>query len=194
MDLAALDRYGWSGHSVIMEKGALEGQATEEVLSLFAKGKRDARRRYRLFVADGISLGKREDLGGGRRMSTALLEERGEESYDERILGSGEFVDELRMRRELESKFPLRLEIKDIVAKVCRHFGIDPEELRLKTRTALIADARSVICYLAVRQAGHSGVEVGRQVNLRRAGVSVSASRGEQMVKDNPELLAIIDK
>lgn len=42
--------------------------------------------------------------------------------------------------------------------------------------------------------AGHSGVEVGRQVNLGRSGVSVAASRGEEMVKNAPALLALIDK
>lgn len=70
------------------------------------------------------------------------------------------------------------MEIKDIVSRVCSHFGIDPEELHWKTRRAEIADARGVICFLAVRHAGHSGVEVGGQVNLGRSGVSVAASRG----------------
>jgi len=193
-DLDDLDNYDWSGHSAVMGKGTLAGQVTDEVLALFSKGKRESKRRYRLFVADGVALGKREDLGGGRRMATTLSEERGEASYDARIIGSGEFIDELRLRRELNAKFPLAMEIKDIVAKVCHHFGIDPEELRLKTRRAGIADARGVICYLAARQAGHNGVEVGRQVNLLRSGVSVAASRGEQMVNNDPALLAIMDK
>ncbi len=193
-DLAALDRYAWSGHSVIMGKAALEWQVIDEILSLFSKGKREARRRYRLFVADGVVLGKRNDLGGGRRMSRELKGERGEEPYDERVLGSGKFVEELRGRRELELKFPKSMEIEEIVAKVCRHFGVDPQELRLNVRAARIVNARSVICYLAVRQGGHSGVEAGRYVNLRRAGVSVAAGRGEKMVKDAPVLLSLIDK
>jgi len=193
-NLAALDRYAWSGHSVIIGKHVLEGQVVDEVLSLFAKGKREATRQYMLFVADGVALGKRAELGGGRRMSRDLLEELGEEPYDDRILGSGEFVEELRQRREPEAKFPRAMEIKDIVANVCRYFEIDPAELHFNSRAARIADVRSVICYLAVRKVGHSGVEVGKQMNLRRAGVSVAASRGEEKVKKDPELLALIDK
>ena len=190
-DLAALDCYPWSGHSVIMGKVTLEGQIVEEVLVIFSKRKLEAKKRYRLFVADGVALGKRDDLGGGRRMSR---EERGEEPYDERILGSGEFVEKLRGRRELESKFSRSMEIEEIVTKVCHHFGIDPQELRLKTRAARIVDARSVICHLAVRQIGHSGVEVGRHVNLRRAGVSIAASRGEKIVNNDPALVELIGK
>jgi putative transposase len=193
-DLAALDRYPWSGHSVIMGEAALEGQVNYEVLSLFSKGKREARKQYQRFVTDGVALGKRDKLGGGRRLSKELLRERGEEAYDERVLGSGEFIEGLRVRRELESKIPQYMEIKEIVSKVCSHFGIDPQELRLNARRARIVDARSVICYLAVRQVGYSGVEVGRHVNLRRAGVSVAAGRGEKMVNGDSALAALIDK
>ncbi|NTV14164.1 MAG: transposase [Desulfobulbaceae bacterium] len=193
-NLDSLDLYDWSGHSVVMGKGVMEGQVTDEILNLFAKGKRESRKRYRLFVADGAALGKREDLGSARKRPAVILEERCEDSFDARILGSGKFVDELRLQRNLKTKLPLSLGINEIVARVCRHFGIDAKELRLKTRAVRIADARDVICYLAVRQAGHSGVEVGREVNLRRAGVSVAASRGGEIVKNDPALLMLINK
>lgn len=193
-DLTALDSYAWSGHSVIMGKNVMEGQDADMILSLFSKNKSVARRQYRQFIVDGIPLGKREEFGSGRKMTKKLLEERGEGPYDQRVLGSGEFIEELRMRRELEAKFTYPLEIKEIVVKVCRCFDITPEELKLKSRAVKIVAARSVICYLAVRRLGHSGVEVGRHVNLARAGVSVAATRGESIVRENQALLALIDK
>lgn len=193
-DLVALDCYSWSGHAVIMEKTTVEGQAVDEVLSLFSKGKREARKRYRLFVADGVSLGKRDDLGSRRSMSRELSGEPGEEPYDERILGSGEFVAGLRLRRELESKFPRPMEIGEIITKVCRHFEVDPQELQRNTRASRIVNARSVICYIAARLIGHTGAEVGRYVNLRRAGVSVASGRGERMVKEDSALSVLLDK
>ncbi len=193
-DLTALDHYAWSGHSIIMGKGSLEGQSVEEVLSLFSTEIQKARKRYRLFVEDGIPQGKREDLGSTRKMTRELVEAMNGEPFDQRILGSGEFVRELRMRKELDSKFPQPLEIKEIIVLVCRHFGLDPAELRLNTKSTRITDVRSVICYLAVRVKGHNGVEVGSQVNLRRAGVSVAAGRGEKMIINNPELITLIDK
>lgn len=54
--------------------------------------------------------------------------------------------------------------------------------------------ARSIFCYFAVRLMGLNGVEVGRQLNLLRAGVSVAADRGEQIVKIDPSLLSLVDK
>jgi len=178
VDLAALDCYAWSGHSVIMGKSALKGQSAEEVLSLFSNEMREARKRYRLFIEDGIPQGKREDLGSRRRLTRELLDAKNGEPFDQRILGSGEFVRELKKRRELVEKLPRSLEIKEIIARVCDHLRLDPEELRLNTKASRITNARSVICFLAGRVIGHNGVEVGKQVNLRRAGVSVAADRG----------------
>ncbi len=193
-ELDGLDSYVWSGHSVILGKNILQGQIADEVLSLFSKRKNNARKKYRQFVADGIALGKRKDLGSGRRLPGMQPDKRCEEPYDERVLGSGEFIEELRKRHNIESKLPRPMEIREIVAKVCRHFGIDPNELRLNTRAAKFAKARSIICHIAVRRIGHNGVEVGGYVNLGRAGVSVAADRGGRIVKSDPDLLELIDK
>jgi len=163
------------------------------ILCLYSKNKSMARRQYQQFIADGIPLGKHEEFGSGRKMTKKLLEEWGEEPYDQRVLGSGEFVEELRMRRELEVKFRRPLEIKEIVVKVCRCFDVAPEELQQKSRAVKIVAARSVICYLAVRRLGQGGVEVGRHVNLARAGVSVAANRGQSIFRENQALLALID-
>lgn len=172
----------------------MEYQVVDEVLSLFGKRKRESRVKYRQFVADGVALGKREELGGGRRISRVVLEEPGAEKYDARILGGSAFIEELRTRKGLEEHLPQPLELTAVVARVCNHFGVNDDELRGHGRAARIAEVRSLICYLAVRRQGHSGVEVGRQVNLGRAGVSVAAVRGEKMVLNDPELLKLIDK
>jgi len=180
-----LDSYTWCGHAVILGKTFLEGQGADEVLALFSSEVHSAKSLYRIFILDGVALGKRDDLGGGRRELRKSLEEY-DEVYDERVLGSGAFVEALRNRRELESKFSHAMEINDIVVKVSRFFEIEPHELRSNVRARRIVDARSVICYLAIRQAGHSGAEVGKYLNLRRAGASVAAGRGEKIMTCDP--------
>ena len=193
-DLSGLDRYAWSGHSVVVGSQVLAGQCVDEVLAMFAPGKREAVKRYRRFVADGVALGKRIELGGERRITKDLLAELDEESYDARILGTGEFIKELRRMRELDAKFPQVLTIREIVAKICNHYELEPETLQQKSRAAKVTTARSIICYVAVRLMGHNGSEVGKQLNLLRAGVSVAADRGEQIVKGDPTLLTLVDK
>ncbi|MBN1141317.1 MAG: transposase [Deltaproteobacteria bacterium] len=192
-DLAALDHYPWSGHAVIMGRRSLEGQALAAILSLFAKGKTEARQRYRAFVEGGIPQGQREHLGSGRKNPRPAAEaEPDEVLYDERILGSGAFVAQLRKRHELESGFPQALELSEIIIRVCRRFELDPHELLLQSRAAERVAARNVICYLAVRRLGYGGAEVGRRVNLGRSGVC-AAGRGEEMVKNEPALLTLLN-
>ena len=58
--LEELDKYQWSGHSVIMGRQKTDWQDTEEILSRFGKTKSEARRKYREFVREGIKQGKRE--------------------------------------------------------------------------------------------------------------------------------------
>ncbi len=59
-----LDGYPWCGHAMLMGKGDLPGQLTAEILTRFGKSISGARRRYRLFVEDGIAMGRRKDLVG----------------------------------------------------------------------------------------------------------------------------------
>lgn len=129
-------------------------------------------------MQDGITQGKRGDLvGGGLKRSQSALG--GVESYDERILGSGDFVEHLRQEKELAERMSVNTPLRDLLDKVAAQFGIKPEALAQRNRSGPVADARALFCYLAVREIGHSGADVARMLNLSRAGVSIAAGRGE---------------
>jgi hypothetical protein len=64
-NLSGLDRYLYSGHSALMGHKARCWQDTDYVLKLFSRQKATARKRYREFVSQGISEGRRPDLVGG---------------------------------------------------------------------------------------------------------------------------------
>jgi REP element-mobilizing transposase RayT len=99
-DLEALDTYLWSGHAVLMGKAKLPGQVVDDVLLLFGKSFATARKNYRRFIADGVALGRRPELVGGglRRSAKAAGGREGLESFDDRILGGGEFVESLHKK------------------------------------------------------------------------------------------------
>ena len=87
--METLDVYKWSGHAVLMGRGLLAGQFPGEVLHMFNASKRAARKKYRNFVADGIALGKREELvGGGLKRYLKFSVSQVYESFDDRILGN----------------------------------------------------------------------------------------------------------
>jgi len=97
----ALDRYAWCGHSVVMGHVKRDWQDVEYVLKWFGRTVREGRKNYRRFVLEGVDQGSRPELVGGGLIrsqggwsAVRSLRRLGiTEKSDERILGSGEFVD-----------------------------------------------------------------------------------------------------
>ena len=192
--MAALDHYDWSGHAVLMGNHELPGQRTDEVLARFGHRMKVSRRHYRDFVMEGISQGKRNDLfGGGLRRA---LQRKGYEQvkeYDERVLGSGEFLE--RLGKDIRSSTPLSvaLSLPALIEGIATLLDIRPEELRQHSRGKRLSEARSIISYVAVRQMGYNGAEVARIFNISRSAVSVAAGRGEDILRNNKSLRNKID-
>ena len=99
-DLEELEMVPWCGHGVLTGRQKNDWQDRDFVLGFFGSTARKAVRAYREFVAAGKDLGPRPELVGGGLVRSLggwsqvlSLRQRGEpEAYDERILGSGDFV------------------------------------------------------------------------------------------------------
>lgn len=184
-----LDSYPWCGHAVLMGKQELPGQSIEDVLLLFGQRKRSARQKYREFVIDGIKNGNREDLvGGGLRRSQGARNIGEYEAYDERILGNGEFVENLWRETESSEIHIPKISLDKMMQRAANTLKVKVELLRQKNRIKELTDVRAAICYLAVRECNFSGVTVARALNMTRSGVSVAVKRGGDIVSGNPAL------
>lgn len=184
-----LDRYPWSGHAVLMGKQEFAGQNIDDVLRMFGQKKKNARQSYREFVHDGIRQGKRDELvGGGLRRSQGVRNLGEYEAYDERILGSGEFVESLWRETEFSEIQVSKISLEEIMQRAADMLKVKVELLRQKNRTKELADVRAAICYLAVRVCNFSGVAVARALNMTRSGVSVAVKRGEGIISENNTL------
>ena len=150
-----------------------------------------ARQLYRQFVADGVAMGNRNELrGGGLRRSSQLAGAGGEEGegvFDQRVLGGGDFVDQVLQRSE-QAPAVAKLPLAELLQRVAHLFDLPAELLRQRKRSRAVTEARSVFCYFAVREMGMSGERVGRMLNISRAAVSFSAGRGEVLVAEDPIL------
>jgi REP element-mobilizing transposase RayT len=183
-----LDSYLWCGHGMLMGKGGLPGQVVAEVLSRFGTSGSSARRRYRLFVEDGIVLGNRNDLvGSGMQRRQSMLERPEErEQRDARVLGDGDFVVEL-LRQTGTHPPPAKVPMEEIIARVCRTLELPLSELMSQSRSPRIAHARSIICHLAFA-GGHRGVDIARCLRLTASAVSIACMRGEKAIEQHPTL------
>jgi REP-associated tyrosine transposase len=212
VDLKALDKYSWTGHSVLLGKQKnllisdtvpinnneklLTEVTIEDVLKHFGKSLKVARRNYHRFVEKGIKHGRREDLQGGGLIrgsggeKAGLLGQKKEdrEKSDQRILGSGSFVGAVLQKSErlLEKKYKPKQTIDDLIAVVADKVGISPELICSGSRKKKIADARALLAYLAVEEVGHPAAEVARSLAISRVNAGRCAERGKK-VFDNYE-------
>ncbi len=182
-DMDGLAGYPWSGHAVLMGRVAMPEQSVDDVLLRFGREVDRARRGYEEFVAAGISQGRRDELVGGGLRRRWALEGRSSvrESYDERVLGSGAFVEELWRHEELRDRLAPPLTLPDLIERAADAFGAEPDRVRRRTRDPAASRARAVVCYAAVRELGLSGADVGRALGMGHSGVSRAVARGREL-------------
>ncbi|NVM25988.1 MAG: hypothetical protein HWN70_08755, partial [Desulfobacterales bacterium] len=165
--LKELKGYKGCGHSAIMGRVKREWQDTDTVLAYFGKNRRTATERYESFVEQGISHGRRPELGGGGLVRSCggwsqvlSLRRVGSKVFsDERILGSSEFVKDVIADAEQKAKETLRLSLKisdlpSLAMEVCEGEGVDEPELRSGLRKREVVKSRRVFCQIAVKKWG----------------------------------------
>lgn len=193
-DLAALARYPWSGHSAILGHVERPWQATAEILGHFGAARRTAGRQYRAFVAAGVAKGRRAEFqGGGLRRSAGGWKEvaalgRGRERWaaDERILGSGAFVETgLREAGPPTTAWPRprALAATPLLLKRCADlWGVGLGELQHGSRRRRVAQARAVAATLAVVHLGLPAALVARELAVTPAVVRRGVERGPALL------------
>jgi len=192
-DLHALEAYPWSGHSVLLGRQSQPWQAVDTVLGQFGRRVGEARRHYRRFVVEGVDKGRRPDLtGGGLRRSAGGWEGvaalgRGRErwAFDERVLGSGPFVE--RLLAEVAPAPDLGLArawraLSHIRAQLAASFAVSEAELTRGSRRRAVAAARAAVGVVAVDGLGLPVTRVARALGVTPMPLARSLSRGRQLL------------
>jgi REP-associated tyrosine transposase len=174
-DMEELAPFPWTGHSALMGRVKRPWQSEKAILAYFGKRKEDAIANYEDYLREGIGLGKRPDLVGGGLIRSLggwsqvlSLRRKGERiASDERVLGSGEFVEKVLSEAEDKEKDTLRWRRKipdfdRLTEQIVKRESVQESELRGGSRGRMAARARKIFCQLAVMKFGYSGASVAR--------------------------------
>ena len=183
-DLAHLAQSPWSGHSALMGNYKMPWQDTEYVLSHFGQN-HSGRANYLQYVKEGAGQGRRPELIGGGLIRSlggwsevlALRRREQKMAHDQRILGDGDFVQEVTNGLDDLVKKNLRLsgrrmDIEDLAARVSRQYKISMGELCSGSRRQSVVQARAVLSWIGVRELGYSGAEVARYLGVTNSCVT----------------------
>lgn len=188
-----LERYPWSGHRVIIGTVTYPWMDRDTILLRFGRAKSKAIREYRRFVREGMGEGHDPLLTGGgliRSMGgwsqVLSMRRKGEkEESDERILGSGDFVQAILKEAEEAQLRQLKFrqkgrDIADIIQEECRRRMVSAEELRKGGRRSKVSEARAVIAYRAKEELGFSGAEIARHLGVNTSSINRAITRLEE--------------
>ena len=188
-----LDRYRWCGHGVIMGKLKNEWQDRDYVLKWFGKKEGEAKKNYRQYVKKGIDEGRRPELVGGGLIRSlggwsavkALRRSGDRELSDDRILGSGEFVERTIKEAHANVRYQFSVngqtgKIDEYIVQVCKKEKVSVEEIKAGGRRREASRVRARIAIGLVKSHGVSLAEVARQLGVTTSAVSRIISRADQ--------------
>jgi putative transposase len=202
-DMDELDKYPYSGHSAVMGKVKREWQDIEYVLSCFGKKRGTAKMRYRTYVEEGISMGRRPELvggglirsmGGWEAIKKMRLTGQDRIKSDQRILGGSGFV--LEVLSEAEESFTEKYALSSrgynfekVAERVSSMCELDKDYITGKGRQADRIKARDLLCYWCNNKIDISMADLARRLGLTTAAVSIAVRRGEKAAKEGKYLL-----
>jgi putative transposase len=190
-DLAELEGYPYCGHGVLLGTVRNEWQERDSVLAQFGDREGEAKGAYRRFVAEGVELGRRPELVGGGLIRSqggwsevkSVRRRASREMADERILGSGNFVE--RVIREAEARAQRLYASKEhghrvehIIAEACKRSNVSLTELRSGSRRGAIPALRGDLSRKLVEDYGTTIAEAARQLGVSTSAISKSLARG----------------
>lgn len=192
-NMEELARYRYTGHSVIMGKQEYEAQEVDPVLTRFSERRQAAVDGYRGFVAAGFNQGRREELRGGGLIRSAgglvaIIQRSPEERElsDERILGSGDFVESV-LRDNDKSGETGKPSIDDVLKEVAEKSGISKEQILGASRCRRVSSARKQFYIGASERAGATLSMLGRLTGRSHVAVKLAIEQGKSEQRGNDE-------
>jgi len=189
VDWSGLKRYRWTGHKELIreQKGGLI--SGNEVLSYFDQKRSLAMKTYAEYVREGIELDE-DYMGGGliRSMGgmseTQKLKKDDRQSYDERVLGDGDFVENvLRQVEEEDELMRVFRNEDDLLERIGKYYSVSKDEI-LNKRDQRVREARKVFVYLANKYLGKPASHVGKILSMKQSAASTARQKGEKIIME----------
>jgi REP element-mobilizing transposase RayT len=184
-NLSELDRYPWSGHSVVIGRINNVWQDRKHVLSWFGEKERQAKTAYQRYIQEGVGQGRVPELVGGGLIRSLggwsqvlSLRSHGKRVLtDERILGSGDFVKKLLTQADERLKYQFdkdkrRKKMEQVIKDVCEREKVSIMELRSGSRRGRNSQIRAQIASSLVEEFAVPLAEIARQLGVSTSAIS----------------------
>jgi putative transposase len=184
-----LNRYPWSGHSILMGTKLCEFQETAEVLRRFGVSIHAGRNAYYQFIKEGMDERKVPDT----IIEAVRRNNKGEEnalSPECWVIGDQKFVKKIlendSERRLRVARYRIEgLTLDDIQKKVAKATGVSAENILRRSRGTIASDARKAFAYVSNKLYGFPVKAIGEYLGISGPPVSISIPQGERFINEN---------
>jgi len=165
------DEYEWSSHHNYAKQNS-KGDLidTDQVLRMFSEDKAAARKLYKAYMGDGLTI-KKEDIY---------------RTIDQRILGREEFIDKVIDKYEgelVKEKREREYTLSEIAKGVEKLTGVSLKQLRGQSKAISISSGRKLLSLVA-KEYGYKGKEISEYIKRDPAVVSIALKDRKQLEED----------
>ena len=188
--LAELDRYTWSGHAMLMGRKDHPWQEWQAGLTRFGKNRAAARHVYHQYLEEGSTQGRKPALGGGGRLRSrggwaevvARRKHHDKAVTEERVLGSGEFVERLLQEadKQMRERGVARRRPQGVVTYVeqtCANAGGSAQALGNGGRGREVSQLRTLLAHQLVKEQGLSLAEAARHLGVTTSAICTAVQK-----------------
>ena len=163
------NEYEWSSHhNYAKQNSKCDLIDTDQVLRMFSEDKTAARKLYRTYMGDGISI-KKEDIY---------------RTIDQRILGREEFIDKVIDKYEGELvKEKREYTLAEIAKGIEKLTGVSLKQIRGQSKAINISSGRKILSLVA-KEYGYKGKEISEYIRRDPAVVSIALKDRKKLEKD----------
>ncbi|MFC2149673.1 transposase [Candidatus Auribacterota bacterium] len=187
VSISQLKEYTWTGHREIIVKDKEGVINSNGVLGYFGSRKAKALQAYEEYIAEGIDKEDNHLEGGGLMRSVGEAVKMRKEDMqisDERILGGGDFVEDIINKCEQGERFSNEInDVDELLYKISKLYKVEQDAL-IGMKTKDVREARSIFMYLAVKKLGMSVKDSGKALQIKESAASSGVSRGMVIEKE----------
>ncbi len=187
-----IDDYPWTGHNAMLGKVEIPWMNVDFTMDYISPAREDAKKKYLQMLQERAASEVSMDLeggglvrsAGGWKAITELRRGRERWAFDERILGSGPFVESLlqQLGKQAPSENPSKsILLHSLIPKWASMAGILPSELLDSCKKRSVTRLRKKIAFLAIRYLGMAPIEVSRVLKCSPSTIS----RGIEKLTEN---------
>jgi hypothetical protein len=190
-----LDRYPWSGHRAIIDQAKYPWMDIATVLAQFGETKSKAIKEYRQLMLEGMGQGHDPRFSGGGLVRSlggwsnvlAMRRKDQQEETDERILGSGDFVQQVLKEAEKKSLRQIKckrsgLTLGKIIEQECKKADVGRQELESGSRRAMASRTRAEIARRGMEELGLPAAEIARHLGVATSSITRAAAKARNQV------------